>query len=112
MDNSLNISDLEYIVNLIDLAAKRSCLVGDELLTVGALRENFIKVAKDSTNAEVSLQDFSIVLNLIEAITRRGGLTGEDILPVAILRQKIITLLEQAQQKINEEKENLGDNNG
>jgi hypothetical protein len=48
-DNPITITDLQTVVNIIDVCTKRGSFEGGELLPVGQIREKFIAFIKGNT---------------------------------------------------------------
>lgn len=42
MDTTITVQDIANVVNLIDMATSRGAVKGDELLTVGQMRQKFV----------------------------------------------------------------------
>jgi hypothetical protein len=52
----LNLNDFVTVVNIIDVCTERGSFKGNELLTVGTLRERFSAFVKANTPAETTAE--------------------------------------------------------
>ena len=50
--NTITLQDIQTMLQIIDLSASKGAFQGQELLVVGTLRENLVKVMVDSTEPE------------------------------------------------------------